>query len=235
MYEKTLAIVLRSSNYRDYDRMLTLFSREHGRIDTLARGCRKQGSELLPVAEVFACSDFEMFKRGDRYFIAQGELKQSFFELRGNIKALMTAMTIAEVTEKIIQPDSPNARLFALVINALYALSKGMDAKPAFIFFVFKLLDILGLRPVTDRCVVCGGKKTAGADMMLGGAVCAEHLGDNKAFDVTVIDDILARPSKSIGGFVCPDSAVFDIACDWLVNTLEQEPKSLVLMKTALK
>ena len=41
MLYTTDAIVLRHADYRDYDRMLTLFSPEYGRIDAIARGCRR--------------------------------------------------------------------------------------------------------------------------------------------------------------------------------------------------
>ena len=58
MHTKTMALVLKNANYRDYDRMLTLFSGDMGRVDVLARGCRKQNSPLLPLSSVFACGEF---------------------------------------------------------------------------------------------------------------------------------------------------------------------------------
>ena len=48
------AIVLRYANYRDNDRMLTLFSPTKGRIEALARGCRKPRSPILNASELFA-------------------------------------------------------------------------------------------------------------------------------------------------------------------------------------
>lgn len=51
------AIVLRYANYRDNDRMLTLFSPTKGRIEALARGCRKPRSPILNASELFALGD----------------------------------------------------------------------------------------------------------------------------------------------------------------------------------
>ena len=49
----TNAIVLRRADYRENDRMLTLFSPTLGRIDALARGCRRQKSPLMAASELF--------------------------------------------------------------------------------------------------------------------------------------------------------------------------------------
>ena len=47
--ETLQAVVLRYANYRDRDRMLTLLTPDHGRVDVLSRGCRKPNSALMPV------------------------------------------------------------------------------------------------------------------------------------------------------------------------------------------
>ena len=60
------AIVLRYANYRDNDRMLTLFSPTKGRIEALARGCRKPRSPILNASELFALGDFELYERGGK-------------------------------------------------------------------------------------------------------------------------------------------------------------------------
>ena len=164
MHTKTMALVLKNANYRDYDRMLTLFSGDMGRVDVLARGCRKQNSPLLPLSSVFACGEFYLAQKGDRYYLEQGVLKDSFFELRGKMSALTVAMTMTEVAERVVMPEQPNKRLFALMVNALFYLAREGIPEDIFVFFVFKLLDILGLRPLTDRCIACGAEKIVAAD-----------------------------------------------------------------------
>lgn len=236
MYEKMMAVVLRGSNYRDYDKMLTLFTRENGRVDALARGCRKQGSPLLAASDVFCCAEYEFFKKGDRYFITQCALKEAFFDLRKNMRALMTATALAEVCEKTAMPDAPSPRLFALLVNSLYALNRGMDAQAAFSYFVFRLLDILGLRPVLNHCVVCGKAERAGLDVVAGGAVCASHGGEPVRQEVFAdIEAVLETPPKRMAAFGASlGESVYPLAKKWLISALEQPPKSLTLLELML-
>ena len=55
------AIVLRAVNYRDSDRMLTLFSPVFGRIEAKARGCRKPKARLLAASEPFALWEYTLY------------------------------------------------------------------------------------------------------------------------------------------------------------------------------
>ena len=119
MDENSLCMVLRATNYRESDRMLTLFSREHGRIDALARGCRKQGSPLLASCDVFCCADFAFHVHKGRYFVTQAAIRENFFALRQNMQALMTAAVLSEVCERVVMPAEGNPRLFALLAGAI--------------------------------------------------------------------------------------------------------------------
>ena len=214
MHTKTMALVLKNANYRDYDRMLTLFSGDMGRVDVLARGCRKQNSPLLPLSSVFACGEFYLAQKGDRYYLEQGVLKDSFFEL----------------------PEQPNKRLFALMVNALFYLAREGIPEDIFVFFVFKLLDILGLRPLTDRCIVCGAEKIVAADKDGGGGLCAECSSEEEKAAFADLQKVLATPSTGILSFHAEKrESSFEIACNWLTDALEYEPKSLVILKTVIK
>jgi len=174
MEVKTLCLVMRTANYQDSDRMLTLFSREHGRIDALARGCRKQGSPLLATCDSFCCSEFLLKKKGDRYYVASGELKQNFFALRSNMRGLMTAALLLDVCEKVVMPGQGSPKLFSLIVNALFALNGGTDAEVVFNYFVFKLLEFEGLKPDLDVCAVCGKPARDRFSVYDGGAVCSQ-------------------------------------------------------------
>ena len=60
----TNAIVLRRADYRENDRMLTLFSPTLGRIDALCRGCRRQKSPLMAASELFCSGEMCSIRRG---------------------------------------------------------------------------------------------------------------------------------------------------------------------------
>lgn len=236
MYENVMGIVLKSANYRDNDRMLTLFTREKGKLDALSRGCRKQGASLKAVSDVFCCSQLQLYEKNGRYFVTQGVLRESFYDLRKDMKALMTATVLTEVTGQVATTE-PNQRLFALLVNALYAAMKGQDTYSVFVFFLFKLLNILGLKPELDVCVACG-KKPAGAklNIALGGAVCEECPGESaeRAW-LDKIRQIYTLPSKKISQFqIHGDRRLFDLAKRWMEDVLERPIRSMALLEAVL-
>lgn len=159
MYQKELCVVLRHNSYRDNDRMLCLFSKDSGRIDALCRGCRKQGSPLLAASEPFCCGEYTFYVKKDRYYVNQCEVKNQFFSIHKDVRALCAASVLLEACEKAIVPDQPNPRLFSLLVNCLYALDKDQSRhREVFAFFAVKLMDVLGQRPDFTNCSPCAGQ-----------------------------------------------------------------------------
>ncbi len=232
MGNNSLCIVLRTSNYKENDKMLTLFSQEWGKVDALARGCRRSESSLLASCDVFCCSFFSFNIKNGRYYVTQAVPRTSFYGLRKNIRALMTAMLLAEVTEKCIQAEQPNPRLFALFASALYALSNEEDSKKVLLFFIYKLLDVLGLRPVLDTCAVCGAKEVVAVNIAAGGAVCAHCPGEQvEKRCLDAIRAVLATPSKDMSRIDIPtDPFFYGLSIRWLEGALEFRPKTLTLL-----
>ncbi|NLZ89977.1 MAG: DNA repair protein RecO, partial [Clostridiales bacterium] len=73
-YQTTQAIVLRRVDYRDNDRILTLLTPERGRLDVLARGCRRPKSPLLAASELFSMGEYVLYKGRGHAFIVSCEL-----------------------------------------------------------------------------------------------------------------------------------------------------------------
>jgi DNA repair protein RecO len=62
----TDALVIRHADYGDYDRMLTLVTPKHGRIEAVARGCRRLKSPLVNAAELFTSGEYTLFEKNGR-------------------------------------------------------------------------------------------------------------------------------------------------------------------------
>ena len=75
----TDALVLRRADYADYDRMVTLLTPEHGRLDAVARGCRRPKSPLTNAAEPFISGEFQLYRRGERYAVEQCQVREGFY------------------------------------------------------------------------------------------------------------------------------------------------------------
>ena len=62
MHVKTMALVLRDVDYKESDKILTLFTRELGKVTASARGCRKKGSTLAAGCQLLCWSELVLYE-----------------------------------------------------------------------------------------------------------------------------------------------------------------------------
>ena len=171
------ALVLRKSEYRDYDRMLTLLTAEHGRLDAVARGCRRPKSELINAAEPFVCGQYQLYFNAGRYTVTQCKVTEGFYELRNDLDKLTLGAKWLRILETISVSDEPQADLFNTALDAFsYLTYSGIDLRLLNAMFLMKILYISGFAPAADKCTVCGKsaeQTTLFFNAQKGGCVCA--------------------------------------------------------------
>ena len=176
------AIVLRYANYRDNDRMLTLFSPTQGRIEALARGGRKPRSPILNASELFALGDYELYQKGAHLTVISANLIETFYPLRQDFDRLSVGMYLLGVTEGFLQPGVPAQELFMLLLHTLSRLTfTDQPWKPLVAGFLLHLSACEGFKPRLQHCVHCGKRlaetESTWFDHAEGGLVCREcHL-----------------------------------------------------------
>lgn len=171
----TSALVLRRSDYSDYDRMVTLFSPTLGRVDAIARGCRRPKSPLLNACEPFVSGEFQLYQRGERFTIAQCQISESFYELRTHYERLQHGIYWLKLLDASVMPDVPMEALFLVSLRALAHLNYSeLPAELLTMAFEMHLMKHLGYAPRVDVCLRCGRPIDGDArfDALLGGCVC---------------------------------------------------------------
>jgi len=152
----TNAIVLRRADYRENDRMITLFSPTLGRIDALCRGCRRQKSPLMAASEVFCAGEYVLYTAGERMTVVSCQVEDTFYPLRSDFDRLAHGMYALELCAAAVQPDQENERLFMLLLRSLAHLAYSeMDAHRVTAVFLMGLTSLIGFRPQVGRCVRC--------------------------------------------------------------------------------
>ena len=176
--ELTQAIVTGYTNYRDNDRMLTLFSASRGRIDCKARNCRKPTSKLLACAQPFVFGEFELFRSNERSTINGCDVRETFYPLREDVDRFLAASVCTQFCNSVIEHESPDEQLFSLLYHVLSFLAyTESDPKDLLIAFLLHFLDHAGYRPTLTHCAIC--RRDIRSDAVLfysadaGGAVCA--------------------------------------------------------------
>ena len=156
--ETLQAVVLRYANYRDRDRMLTLLTPDHGRVDVLARGCRKPSSALMPASELFVHGEFVVFRNQERRTLTSCALTEPFYALRLDAYRLTCATYLLNLAQAAAQPEQPAEGLFPLLLKGLYHLTYGQDEAPLSVTNTFLLMYAaeIGYRPRIRHCARCG-------------------------------------------------------------------------------
>lgn len=171
----TSALVLRRADYSDYDRMVTLFSPTLGRVDCIARGCRKAKSPLLNACEPFVSGEFTLFQRGERFTMEQCQISESFYELRTDYDRLTHGAYWLRLLDDCVMADVPMEELFLITLRALAHLNYS-DLPPELLTMAFEmhLMAQLGYAPRVDVCQKCGRPIDGDArfDADRGGCIC---------------------------------------------------------------
>ncbi|HSK69806.1 MAG TPA: DNA repair protein RecO [Candidatus Limnocylindria bacterium] len=177
-YRTTQAIVLSRAEWRENDRLLTLFSPEAGRLDAVCRGCRKPGNPLMAAAELFTWGEYVLFTGKGRTLVHSCQITENFYPLRLDYEKLQLASVFLQAALKVVQPEEPAQGLFILLARSLRRLAyTTLPPRAVAAAFLLHFAGVSGFAPRLDRCVRCG-RDLAGEGGYLvareGGVRCAD-------------------------------------------------------------
>ena len=175
MYLTIQAIVLRVTDYNDRDALLTVLSRNHGKLTINARGLRRKNSPLVAPCQLLAYGEFTLFEYKGQYTINEAHSLELFSHLRRDLTKLSLGTYFAQVSEVISQEDLPNPELQSLLLNCLYALSKlQLDETKIKAVFELRAACLAGYTPDLFSCHVCGNENPDRFDLSAGQLECAK-------------------------------------------------------------
>lgn len=153
---KADAIVIRSREYGESDKLITLFSRERGKLEAVAKGVRKPKSTQRGGTQLFTYADFLLYKGKTLDTVNQVHPRESFIHLWEDFDRTIAASGIAELLDISTTREQPEPELFTLTLGFLFLL-KYVDPYIAQAAYALRLLKIQGYLPELDDCVECGG------------------------------------------------------------------------------
>jgi DNA repair protein RecO (recombination protein O) len=181
---KCEAIVLQGIDFKEADRILTLYSREYGKISVIAKAIRKPTSRLGSSLDHLSQVRLTLAHSQNVDIVTNVELVDAHLALSGNIEAYAYASHLAELVHRLTQERQENRKAFALLAGGLKAISDGVDAFSAARFFELSLFSILGFGIELYRCVSCGRELQADVNPLsarLGGFLCPQCLDQDRA------------------------------------------------------
>ena len=150
------AIVLRRSNFGEADRMLTLFSKEFGKIRALAKGARKPQTRKTGHVELFMRSNF-MFARGKNIdIITQAELVEAYQSIRTDLVRTTYASYAVELIDHLTAEADRDLQKYSLLSDALEWFATARDLMLTARYYELRLLAVAGFQPQLFHCVSRG-------------------------------------------------------------------------------
>lgn len=181
--------------------MLTLVTRDLGKVAVLARGARKSTKRFRGSLELFSVLRAEIgHGRGEVLPLTGATLVRAFRSLIADFAKMEAAGKALELVRDVAQPSEPDARLFDTAV-AMLALLDGLEVmrEEAMLAFTLRLCAIIGLAPRLDRCAMCGtvapSGKAALFDPRMSSIVCRSCGGG----PLRLSGAARARASRSLG------------------------------------
>ena len=111
-------LILKRSNFGEADRMLTILTKNLGKISVVARGVRKITSRRAGNVELLNIVKVGLFK-GKGYTLTEAQSIKTFPRIKSNLAVSTSAFHILELVNKILPEDDPNPRVFDLMKSVL--------------------------------------------------------------------------------------------------------------------
>lgn len=183
---KTDALLLRSADYGENDKMITLLTAERGKIGAAAKGVKKAGARLRFAAQPFCFAEYVLAEKSGRHTVVSASLYDGFFPLREDVGAFYAATAVCEACDRLTYEGMEGGGLLISAVTALKEMCEG-GASLALIRFLLNALRLAGYPVRAEECPSCG-KPLSGRmrfDMESGAFFCEDCARGTPASEVT--------------------------------------------------
>ncbi len=178
--ENATALVLYTVDFSETSSVVTLFSREFGKIRGLAKGARRLKSSFESALDLLAISRIVFLRKspGTLDLLTEAKLLRRFRPRSRNLSSLYAGYYVAELLAELTDDHDPHPELFDAAEETLLGLAGDGPVVPLVVRFELTALRLLGHLPSLDTCVECGqpvepaGRVAFG--LLAGGVLCGE-------------------------------------------------------------
>jgi DNA repair protein RecO (recombination protein O) len=172
---KTTGIIIKRHNFGEADRILTIYTREYGKIKVLAKGVRKTHSKLGGHLELFYVTEFLIHKGKNIDIVSGAELKKRYKNIDDK-NLINYFFAISELLYFATEEREENIAIYNLTDEILSKISC-LNVFVLFFLYELKLYNYLGYHPETGKCAMCGKNlvsKEVNFLFRVGGTICQE-------------------------------------------------------------
>lgn len=159
MNKKVSAIVIKSVEINETDKLVTLLSDSDGKLTVLFKGVKKPKAKLKAAAEPFCFGEYELIEKNGRYIASGFTMYELFYGLRGDIEKYYLACALLEIALHASDENEPSGNELVTLVSALRSVSE-CKANIAYlaIKLILKMLGTLGFSIEDFDCALCGNE-----------------------------------------------------------------------------
>lgn len=184
MIVTTEAIILKTMRYGESSRILTIYSREFGKLSVVAKGARDSKNRMGSATQCFNHVQCVIYRKPSRdlHLLSQCDLVVPYYRVAEDLDRLEAAMAVIELVNAVSQGEEKNEPLFFLLRQTLEIINAATkNSQNALCFFEIRLSDILGFKPHFVTCLGCKVElsdrtvdyRGAGWEFRRGGLMCS--------------------------------------------------------------
>jgi DNA repair protein RecO (recombination protein O) len=176
--EKADALVIRLADFSESSRVVTLFTREQGKVAALAKGAKRLRGPFEAALDLLSECGVVFIRKssGSLDLLTEAQLRKRFAPPGKDLNRLYGGYYIAELLDGLTEVHDPHAELYDAAIAALRGLESEADSRVAILQFELSLLREIGRLPDFDSCSVCDRPIELGAAprywVSQGGLIC---------------------------------------------------------------
>ncbi|MBQ3493941.1 MAG: DNA repair protein RecO [Clostridia bacterium] len=151
---KCQAIVISAIDYKEKDKLVTLFSFEYGIITANLKSVKTASAKLKFAKELFCFGEFIIQKPSN--VIVGVEVVDTFFDVTKKLEKFYNACAVVEIVKTILQPGEINGQLFLSTLKVLGNICYENTEDYALAKYLISIFDAFGYRLALDKCAECG-------------------------------------------------------------------------------
>ncbi|NSW53300.1 MAG: DNA repair protein RecO [Anaerolineae bacterium] len=149
-------VVLSHREMGEADRLLVIYTREHGKLRAIAKGVRKLHSRKAGHLQPFSRAKIMLARGRDLWIVTQAEVIDASLLLQENLESMAYALYVIELLDRFTYEEGANPALYQLLVKTLHRLAEAAQPEMVLRFYDLRLLDLMGFRPQLFNCVGCG-------------------------------------------------------------------------------
>ncbi|HIS28144.1 MAG TPA: DNA repair protein RecO [Candidatus Avamphibacillus intestinigallinarum] len=183
MLEKIEGMIIKTQDYGETNRLITIFSGKLGKFSAIAKGAKKPKSRMAAVTQPFILGHYLVYVTKGLSNVQQGEVINSFRPIREDIVKTAYASYLAELVDKLLESKTVEPYIYDQFIKTMEWIQDHEAIDIPIMMFELKLYGKAGFAPIVNHCVQCGEKNQLAAfSVTHGGVLCSrcKHIDDRR-------------------------------------------------------